>query len=108
MNAFFVWLPFVDPSTEFPNEIASGGGITAFIGATIFEIGSVLLMVEAVNENRAGCFGWAIERVLEGEGAGKWRFRPDKKGCGHHHTNKKNFVGKGDGESRDRFYFSSG
>ncbi|KAK4993669.1 hypothetical protein LTR66_004903 [Elasticomyces elasticus] len=62
-NAFFVFLPLVRPDTEFPNELLYGGGITAFIGATIFEIGSVLLMLEAINENNAGCFGWALERA---------------------------------------------
>jgi hypothetical protein len=68
-----------------------GGGITAFIGATIFELGSVLLMIEAVNENRADCFGWAVEEVLEQKGL--IRLTPD--GCSHHHKNKKNLVGKG-------------
>jgi hypothetical protein len=68
INAFFVWLPLQDPSTEFSGEITDAGGITAFIGATIFEIGSVLLMIEAVNENRADCFGWALEEVLEEDG----------------------------------------
>jgi hypothetical protein len=92
INGFFSWLPDVDPNTEFPTEVLQGGGITAFIGATIFEIGSILLMFEAVNENRAGCFGWALEEVLEG---GKKRLRPDKDSCTHHHTNKKSFVGAG-------------
>ena len=92
INGFFSFLPLVQPNSEFPTEIAYGGGITAFIGATVFEIGSVLLMFEAVNENRAGCFGWALEQVLEG---GRMRLRPDLDGCNHHHTNKKNFVGKG-------------
>ena len=98
INAFFAWLPLVRPSTNFHNELLVGGGITAFIGATIFEIGSVLLMFEAVNENRAGCFGWALETVLEGneKGSGKFRLRPDKNGCAHHHTNKGNIVGKSD------------
>lgn len=91
VNAFFVWLPLQDPSTEFDDEILSGGGISAFIGATIFEIGSVLLMIEAINENRAACFGWAVEEVLEERGL--VRLRPD--GCTHHHSNKKNLVGKG-------------
>lgn len=96
VNSFFVWLPLVDPSTEFPGEVGKAGGITAFIGATIFEVGSVLLMFEAVNENRSGCFGWALERVLEG---GKVTVRPDKEGCTHHHNrNKKNSTGKGNGE----------
>lgn len=97
-NAFFVWLPLVKPKTEFKNEISVGGGVTAFIGATIFEIGSVLLMFEAVNENRAGCFGWALEKVLKGhEGkADMIRLLPDKDGCGHHHTNKGNLIGESD------------
>jgi hypothetical protein len=72
-----------------------GGGITAFIGATIFEFGSILLMFEAVNENRSACFGWALEKVVEGDN-GQIRVRPDVDGCNHHHTNKKNLVGKGD------------
>ncbi|KAL8827104.1 MAG: hypothetical protein Q9191_003387 [Dirinaria sp. TL-2023a] len=99
MNAFFVFLPLVQPGTEFGTEIEYGGGITAFIGATIFEIGSVLLMFEAINENRSGCFGWALERLVEGEEEGQEgaiRVRPDKDRCAHHHTNKRNLVGKSD------------
>ncbi|KAF7986282.1 hypothetical protein HWV62_35214 [Athelia sp. TMB] len=95
-NAFFVFLPTLVPSSEFSTEIVYGGGITAFIGATIFEIGSVLLMVEAVNENRTGCFGWAFERVFEGEKGETIQIKPDTAGCRHHHQNKKNLVGKGD------------
>lgn len=91
INAFFVWLPLQDPSTEFEGEIANAGGITAFVGATIFEIGSILLMIEAINENRADCFGWALEEVLEEQGL--VRLKPD--GCTHHHKNKRNLVGKG-------------
>jgi len=88
INAFFVWLPLQDPSTEFDGEIANGGGISAFIGATIFEFGSVLLMIEAVNENRAECFGWAFEEAL-GE-RGIIRVKPGH--CIHHQGNKHNFV----------------
>lgn len=97
INAFFVWLPLVKPNTEFHDEILVGGGVSAFIGATIFEIGSVLLIVEAVNENRAGCFGWALERVIFGNAGDRRHItvRPDKGRCTHHHTNRKNFVGKG-------------
>lgn len=91
INAFFVWLPLQVPSSEFHNEITSGGGISAFIGATIFEYGSILLMIEAVNENRSECFGWALEEVLEEDGL--LRVSPDH--CTHHHGNKKNLVGKG-------------
>ncbi len=95
VNGFFVWLPFVNPSTEFPGEVGKAGGITAFLGATIFEIGSVLLMFEAVNESRSGCFGWALERALEG---GRTSVRPDRGGCGHHHGNRGNLMGRGKGE----------
>ena len=82
-NGSFVWLPLVAPSSEFKNEVSWGGGITGFIGATVFELGSVLLMLEAVNENRTDCFGWAVERSLENE-------RPHlsvvpRHACQHHH-----------------------
>ncbi|KAH8685723.1 integral membrane protein [Tricladium varicosporioides] len=93
VNAFFVWLPLQDPRSEFKGEIVSAGGISAFVGATIFEIGSVLLMIEAVNENEVDCFGWALEEILEENGL--IRVRPDKQGCTHHHLNHKNLVGKG-------------
>ena len=57
INAFFSYLPLAQPSTSFKNEVLVGGGISAFVGATIFEIGSILLMLEAINENQTGCFG---------------------------------------------------
>ena len=103
INAFFAYLPLARPGTEFKNEVLYAGGITAFIGATIFEIGSVLLMFEAVNENRSGCFGWALERLIEGKEGHEGRtirVRPSKGQCSHHHTNKKNLVGKSDGKSK--------
>jgi len=102
VNSFFAYLPLAQPSTEFNNEVLYAGGITAFLGATIFEIGSVLLMFEAVNENHSGCFGWAFERLIEGkEGqeGGLIRVRPDEGSCSHHHSNKRNLVGKSNGKS---------
>jgi hypothetical protein len=53
---FFVWLPLLIRRRS-SGEVGKAGGITAFIGATIFEVGSVLLMFEAVNENRSGVLG---------------------------------------------------
>lgn len=102
INSFFSYLPLAQPSTEFHNEVLYAGGITAFLGATVFEIGSVLLMFEAVNENRSGCFGWAFERLVdgkEGEEGGTIRVRPENEACSHHHINKKNLVGKSEGKS---------
>lgn len=96
INAFFVWLPLVRPATEFGTEELYGGGITAFIGATVFEFGSFLLMAEAVNENKSGCFGWALEQALSSKGeTGHGELKPAKAHCTHHHLNKRNLVGKG-------------
>lgn len=89
INGFFAWLPLQIPSSEFSTESLYGGGITAFIGATVFEIGSVLLMIEAVNEDRTDCFGWALEEELEEHGM----LRVRAGGCTHHHQNRRNFVG---------------
>ncbi|KAJ5162799.1 uncharacterized protein N7500_004629 [Penicillium coprophilum] len=65
INGFFVWLPLADRKTEFHGEIDVAGGWTGFVGATIFEIGGVLLMLEAFNTNHTGCFGWALQTVVE-------------------------------------------
>ena len=71
-----------------------GGGITAFLGATVFEIGSILLMLEAVNENRADCFGWALEDAIEGSVVPL--LHPEHEGCKHSHRGKKSlFKGSG-------------
>lgn len=56
INGSFVWLPLVAPSSEFPGEVDVGAGILAFIGATIFEIGSLLMMVEAINAESTSWF----------------------------------------------------
>ncbi|KAL1600819.1 hypothetical protein SLS60_007207 [Paraconiothyrium brasiliense] len=96
INAFFVWLPLVRPGTEFNEEELYGGGITAFIGATVFEFGSLLLMAEAVNEDRSGCFGWAVERAISHEAEDEATLlKPSKSHCTHHHQNKRNLVGPG-------------
>ncbi|UKZ46140.1 hypothetical protein TrVGV298_000338 [Trichoderma virens] len=94
INGFFVWLPVVAPSTEFDGEIYYGGGITAFIGAIIFfETGSILLIFEAINANRSGCFGWAVEQLVDKGRSGKPRLRvvASRHHCHHHHQNRRNF-----------------
>ncbi|KAJ6141469.1 hypothetical protein N7470_009859 [Penicillium chermesinum] len=98
INAFFVWLPLEDPGTEFDGEISAGGGITGFIGATVFEVGSVLLLLEAVNEAQTGCFGWALETEVKREDHGSrviTGVKPDVRHCRHHHVNRGNLVGGG-------------
>ncbi|KAM5352495.1 hypothetical protein ACJ41O_005217 [Fusarium nematophilum] len=88
INGFFSWLPVQDPSSEFSGETDWGGGLTAFIGATVFELGSVLLMLEAVNENRSDCFGWAVEETLDGV----LHLNPAAHDCRHSHAQKRTFV----------------
>lgn len=88
-NGFFVWLPIELPSSEFSGESTMGGGVTAFLGATIFEFGSVLLMLEAVNENRSDCFGWALEEALE---SGSLKLHPAHEGCRHHHKQRRSLF----------------
>lgn len=97
LNSFFVWLPLVAPSTEFDGEVYWAGGITAFIGAIVFfEFGSILLIFEAINANRSGCFGWAVEQLVDNGRSGKPRLRvvASRHHCHHHHQNRRNFVGK--------------
>ncbi|EAW13289.1 uncharacterized protein ACLA_017360 [Aspergillus clavatus NRRL 1] len=92
INAFFVWLPLAAPRTEFPHEILTGGGITAFVGATVFEVGSVLLVLEAINENQTGCFGWAVETVSKKAEdrieQAVVRVKSDFQTCRHHHVRR--------------------
>lgn len=101
INAFFVWLPLENPDTEFPGESLKGGGISGFIGATVFEIGSVLLLLEAVNTNQTGCFGWALETELKQADSNIPRAvtvtaaKPSMDECHHHHANKRNLLGAG-------------
>ncbi|TGJ86412.1 hypothetical protein E0Z10_g2353 [Xylaria hypoxylon] len=96
INGFFAWLPVQWPSTEFSGEVGTGGGITAFVGATVFEIGSVLLMLEAVNAKRADCFGWALEEAMESYG---FLLRPDPEGCTHHHSVRHGLLTAGKAEA---------
>lgn len=100
INAFFCLLPLTNPESTFKNEVLYGGGITSLIGATVFEVGSVLLMLEAMNKNHAGCFGWAITRIPHDHNPqpsekGQHRTHrlvPDHDGCTHHHNNRSTLV----------------
>ncbi|KAK5169810.1 uncharacterized protein LTR77_005788 [Saxophila tyrrhenica] len=98
LNALFTFLPYTNPSSQFPGEIVYGGGITAFIGCLVFEIGCALLMLEAINENRVGCFGWALEQVYDdywspGNRRDSTHVFPSIAHCFHHQQNRKNFLG---------------
>lgn len=86
-----MWFPVVAPSTEFEGEVLWGGGITAFVGATVFEFGAVLMMLEAVNENRTDCFGWALERAVGGDDTASLAARGEHK-CRHHHAHRRSLL----------------
>lgn len=47
-------------------------------------------MLEAVNENRTDCFGWALERSIEGEGL--HLLPKPRQTCAHHHHIKHSFL----------------
>ena len=92
----FYWLPLSYPSTEFPHESGTAGGVTAFVGGTLFTIGAVFLMIEATNENQTGCFGWELEQVIsehthhhddtEKSCSATAAYRPERKVCDHLHS----------------------
>lgn len=91
LNGFFVLLPMTEPGGAWPGESLWGGGVTAMVGATVFVAGSVLLMLEAVNENRSECFGWALEGAL-GRGEEDLVLRRDEGGCRHHHQERRSLL----------------
>lgn len=96
-NGFFVLLPLVAAAgPSFPGESAWGGGVTAVVGATVFEVGSVLLMLEAVNESRAACFGWALREELRrgGEDVRVLLLARDEGSCRHHHAERRAWLSR--------------
>lgn len=40
----------------------------AFVGGTLFEVGSYLMLVEALNTGHTALFGPSLESLLEGKG----------------------------------------
>ena len=64
VNGFTILLPKVGKGSS--EDLKPVKTWTAFTGASIFFLGSYLLFLEAVNANRIGCFGWAVERTLKG------------------------------------------
>ncbi|KAJ3498378.1 hypothetical protein NLG97_g1169 [Lecanicillium saksenae] len=55
------WLPIAYPETTFPHEEDVAGGILSFVGATLFQIGAFLLMLESWNDRAETKFGGAME-----------------------------------------------
>ncbi len=97
INSFFVWLPLAAPQTAFPGESSTGGGASALVGATIFEVGAIFGLLEAVNENRADCFGWALEEALE---SGRLSLHPSPDSCRHAHAQRTGLLGSDSGREK--------
>lgn len=58
-------------------------------------------MLEAVNENRADCFGWALEEALEGSRGNLLQLRREASAeCKHHHVEKTALLSSRDERSR--------
>ena len=62
-NAFLSFLPYAHPSFKPPDSIYIVEGILSLAGCTLFFVSSFLTFIEAVNQNRRGCFGWKREEV---------------------------------------------
>jgi hypothetical protein len=62
INGFAGFLPLCDPK-HFQTAHESPGW-TAWLGATIFEVGSILGILEAWNRDDVASFGWNVEQVL--------------------------------------------
>ncbi|EIW73039.1 hypothetical protein TREMEDRAFT_22078, partial [Tremella mesenterica DSM 1558] len=63
VNGFLVWFPILRPNlvtTAFTNTAAA----FAFIGGSVFEIGSYLMVVEALDRGRETDFGTALGHLL--------------------------------------------
>lgn len=92
LNGLFTFLPLAQPAWTFWGEALTGGGVTAFVGCCIFEIGSALLLLEAVNTNREGCFGWAVQQEYK-QGQLFLLSVPDLTHCRHHHRCRDTLLG---------------
>lgn len=96
LDGLFVWLPLENPSTEFVGESTTAAGTVAFIGGICFEVGAILLVIEAVNANQTGCFGWALEKLVsDREGESGFMANSPKiwlGTCHHHHSNRRHLF----------------
>jgi hypothetical protein len=61
INGFVAFLPQADSNIELSD---ASSGWTAFLGATIFELGSIFGILEAWNRGDAASFGWGVEKAF--------------------------------------------
>jgi len=63
ITGFLVFLPILKPELG-TTAIAQTAAATAFIGGSIFEVGSYLMVVEALDRGRESNFGTALGKLL--------------------------------------------
>lgn len=63
VNGFAAFLPFCNSHFE---KASNSTGWTAFLGATIFEIGSLFGLLEAWNREDTSSFGWNVKQIIYG------------------------------------------
>lgn len=80
------WFPLAYSDLADDKNLVDASGWTSLAGATLFQIGAVLLILEAWNEERTGCFGWALRKALVG---GELEVDPDLNHCKHHHQQRR-------------------
>ncbi|KAF8970476.1 hypothetical protein BDZ97DRAFT_1791637 [Flammula alnicola] len=61
INGFAAFLPFCNSHFQ---KASHSTGWTAFIGATIFEVGSIFGILEAWNRDDTTSFGWNVKKAL--------------------------------------------
>jgi hypothetical protein len=83
-NGFTVLFPTIGKDSS--QAVSNASSWSALAGASLFFLGSYLLFLEAINANRNGCFGWAVERTIKGRGP-EAEVHPGE--CQHHHYREK-------------------
>ncbi|KAI8973124.1 hypothetical protein BD414DRAFT_499200 [Trametes punicea] len=98
INGFILFLPLVNiGSDDFPASAWS-----AFVGGTLFEVGSYLMYVEALNTGHEQLFGSALRELLgHANGTASEGSAPDLDGS----NGEKGLKGGSDGVGRPRFKF---
>ena len=61
INGFFVFLPSISSRVREMNE---GSGVSAFVGGSLFQCGSLAMILEALNRESSVCFGKALDDKL--------------------------------------------
>ncbi|QRV73305.1 hypothetical protein RhiJN_01319 [Ceratobasidium sp. AG-Ba] len=85
INGFLLFLPLVSPS-KYPEHSTTASAF-AFIGGTIFEVGSYLMLVEALNAGHDELFGDALR-----DGVDRLESRPKRNNVGFRWSASIQFV----------------